>query len=292
MSTRARSRPAPRRRSTQPAPSRPRHRRVSTDPRFRRRRQVVARSRRRKIAMRIGVVVVILLAIWAAFLSPLLRVRAVEVAGADHTTKAEIVDAVGLENNENLLLLSADEVATRVSALPWVKSVEIDRMLPGTVRVRVRERRPALVLSLGAALWTIDSSGRVLSSGEVPGHSLPVLAGVSVGTVAPGVDLRTPEASTALEVWRKLPAPIKSKVEAIFAPTIERVTLSLEEGTQVRYGAAEDMSAKNEVLRALLQRLASEDRIATYIDVRVPSNVVSADAVPDDEDGETAPVAP
>ena len=58
----------------------------------------------------------------------------------------------------------------------------------------------------------------------------------------------------------------------IFAPTVERLTLSLEDGTLVRYGAAESLAAKNEVLLSLLAELAREGTQAAYIDVRVPTS--------------------
>jgi cell division protein FtsQ len=278
MNTRSRSR-APRERRPPQKHSGPRPARVATHPRFTRRRRAVARSRQRRLLVRASVAFGLIAAVWAAFFSPLLRVRAIDVVGAEHTASRDVVAAAELTGSDNLLLLSSDEVVAGVAALPWIRSAEVDRMLPGTVRIRVEERRPSLVLSLGAARWTVDSTGRVLESGEsTPG--LPVLAGIQVGTVAPGVDLKTAEARGALQVWRSLPAAMKKDVEAIFAPTIERTTLALAGGTQVRYGAAEDVAAKNEVLRALLAQLAAEGDVANYIDVRVPSRPAMSQQIP------------
>lgn len=223
----------------------------------------------------------LLLAPWVLFASPLLRVRGVEVAGAEHTKVGDVVRAAQLGDGDNLLLLSSDEVMQNVGALPWVSSVEVDRMLPGTVRIRIEERRPALVLSLGAARWTIDARGRVLESGTTS-SDLPVLAGVQVGTVSPGVDLKTAEAKGAMRVWRSLPAGLARGMEAIFAPTVERITLVLADGTQVRYGAPERMASKNEVLLALLAQLEAEGSLATYVDIRVPSRPAVAAKAPVD----------
>lgn len=289
MSVGTRRRPKHRRPT---ARTQPRRRvRVPTDPRFSRRRKAVARSRHRRSLVKISIAALLLVAPWAAFASPLLRVRAVEVVGARHTDPDVVVDAAQLTDGDNLLLLSADEVVDRVGALPWVKSVEVDRMLPGTVRIRIAERRPALVLSLGAAQWTVDDGGRVLEPGVTESH-LPTLAGVQVGTVSPGVELQTKEATGALRVWRSLPAPLAKDVEAIFAPTVERITLALSDGTQVRYGAPEEMASKNEVLTVLRARLAREENFATYIDVRVPSRPAVAAAPPDVEPSTAAPMEP
>lgn len=243
--------------------------RVKTDPRFSRRRRAVEREQKRRLLLRLSAVGILIAVVWAAFFSPLLRVNEVRVVGAERTSLDDVVAAAALGQDENLLLLSTSEVADRVSALPWVRSVDVDRILPGTVRIKLSERRAAMVLSLGAARWTIDATGRVLGSGA-KGRRLPVLAGVQVATVEPGVRLRTTEAQAALAVWRGLPKSVRREVVGIVAPTIERITLSLADETLVRYGAPEDMAAKNEVLEVVLKRVRAEGTEAVYIDVRAP----------------------
>lgn len=245
--------------------------RVNTDPRFSRRRRAVERSKRRRLLAGAGAVAVVAGVAWALFWSPLLDVRSVELVGAEVTTTAEVEEVTGLlRDRPNLLLLPSERVRDDVSSLPWVESVKVDRMLPGTVRIRVVEREAAIVLSLGSARWMVDAHGYVLAAGADAG--LPVLAGVEVGEVAPGVRLRTAEARAALKVFADLPRSLEGRVEGIFAPTVERVSFSLDTGTVVRYGAAEQTHDKNEVLKVLLARLAGEGRRPAYIDVRVPAS--------------------
>lgn len=243
--------------------------RVATDPRFSRRRRAVEREQRRRLILRASAVGLVAVLLWAAFFSPLLRVNEVKVVGAHRTQPDEVLAAAALGADENLLLLSTAEVADRVRELPWIRSVDVDRILPGTVRIKVSERKPTMVLSLGAARWTIDSTGRVLGSGAGDSR-LPVLAGVQVATVEPGVRLRTKEAQAALAVWRGLPKSVRRDVVGLVAPTLERITLSLSDETLVRYGAPEDIHAKNEILMVLLRKVRAEGTQAAYIDVRAP----------------------
>lgn len=253
--------------------------RVNTDPRISRRRAAVARSKRRKLLIGLAVVAGLALIGWGMFLSPLLDVRNIKVVGAAHTSEQEIADAAGLlDEPQNLLLLPTDEVRLRVEALPWVADADVDRMLPGTVRIKIDERRPALLLSLGAARWTIDAKGNVLQTGEAV-EGLPVLAGVEVGDIEPGLRLVTEEAVAALEAFRSLPRSLSEQISGVFAPTVERISFSLSNGTVIRYGAAEDMHDKNEVLKVLLERLRGEGRTVAYIDVRVPTSPAVSDRV-------------
>ena len=263
-------------------------RRVHTDPRISRRRKAVARTRRKRIIIRVLVVVVVAAAVWGTFWSPLLHVRGVKLVGARHVSSQEVERAAGVDDRDNLLLVSTGEIARRVETLPWVARAEIDRKLPGTVRVRIVEREPALVLAFGAARWTLDESGRVLAVGEA-GDDLPVLAGASISDLEPGRQLESPEVLDALKAFGSMPRSLAREVEAIFAPTVERITFSFANGILVRYGAAERLLSKHSVLAALFRRLASEGSIATYIDIRVPTSPAVAPAAPPAEAGLTQP---
>lgn len=254
--------------------------RSHTDPRIRRRRQAVARSKRKRWFTGIAIVLAAAGVVWVMFWSPLLDLREVRVVGAKHTSTEEIVHIAGLdETGRNILLLSTEDIAEDVETLPWIDDAKVDRMLPGTVRVRVEERRPGLTLSLEASRWTIDLHGHVLEEGVVD-KKLPVLAGVEVGELEAGARLRTDEAMDAVRAFRSLAPKIRQDVVAIFAPTIERISFTLTGGSVIRFGAAEQLEAKNAVLKELLAQLKGEGRSAGYIDVRVPTNPAVAEASP------------
>ncbi len=229
-----------------------------------------ARSRKRALLVRLSALGTVALFVWGLFFSPLLDVKKVRVVGAAETEVDDVIDAADVEG-QNLLLVSTGGIADRIEKLPWVRTVEIDRILPGTIRVKVSERAPAVVLSVGAARWTIDRTGRVLAAGERR-SALPIIAGMSIGEVRPGERLRGRETGAALRVFRSLAPPVRRVLQVIFAPSVERISLTLKDGTQVRYGAAERLAAKNRVLVNLLTRLRREGSPPSYIDVRVPTS--------------------
>ena len=256
--------------------------RMHTDPRISRRRKAVARTRRRRVVIRVLVAGLVVGATWGTFWSPLLRVRGVKLVGAEHVGSREVAQAAGLDDGDNLLLVSTGEISRRVESLPWVAQAEVDRKLPGTVRVRIEEREPALVLAFGAARWTLDESGRVLAVGEAA-EGLPVLAGASVSDLEPGRQLESPQVLDALKAYGSMPPALLTDVEAIFAPTIERLTFSFANGVLVRYGAAERLNSKHQVLAALFHRLETEGSDAAYIDIRVPTSPAVSPAAPHNE---------
>lgn len=250
--------------------------RVDTDPRISRRRQAVERSKRRRTLVRSIVVISIAFVTWSVFASPLLNVRHVQLAGARHTTASEISEAGRLGPGVNLLLLSTAEVASRVETLPWVKSAQVERKLPGTVAVRVVEREPAMALSVGAARWTVDGAGRVLTPGQV--GDLPILAGAEAGAVEEGERLEAPGLRGALRALASMPRRLRERVVAAFAPSAERISFSLDGGTLIRYGSAEQLVAKGAVAAAILERVAATDAPVSYVDVRVPASPAAGGA--------------
>jgi cell division protein FtsQ len=195
----------------------------------------------------------------------------VRLIGGKHTTADEVAAAADLDSDDNLLLISTDRIEDAAEALPWVRHAEVHRVLPGTVRVRITERVPAFVLSLGATRWTLDAFGYILTTG-VASKGLPVLGGVDTRDVEVGGRLAVAELLDALTAFRSLPARVRSEVTAVIAPTRERITFSLADGMLIRFGAAESLAAKHEVLTALLSELRREKRVVAYIDVRVPTN--------------------
>lgn len=244
--------------------------RVHTDPRLRRRRKSVERSRRRKNFVRATAALALVALVWAVLWSPLLNVRAVDLRGARHTSADEVVEALALGSGTNLLRLSTAEVQERIEALPWVKKASVARVLPGTLKIKIEEREPAMALALGAANWIVDAKGRVLAAGKDEG--LPMLAGADVEGIEIGMNIKADQLIGGLRIYRSLSPDVRKKVAAIFAPTPDRITLALADGSQVRYGSAELLRAKSSVLTSLLRRLERDGTAASYIDLRVPTS--------------------
>lgn len=252
--------------------------RVHTDPRLRRRRKAVERTRRRKMFVKLVVFATVLVVVWAVLWSPLLNVRHLELRGTENTTSEEVLEAAALGSDTNILRVSTDVVQERIESLPWVKKASVARVLPGTLRIKIEEREAALALSLGAAHWMVDESGRVLASGK--GEDLPVLVSPDLENIQPGMDIETEQLVGGLKVYRSLSNEVRQRVAAIMAPTSQRITLTLTDGSQVRYGSAELLAAKSNVLRSLLRRLERDGMTAAYIDLRVPTSPAVSPVAP------------
>ena len=76
--------------------------------------------------------------------------------------------AAGIGRGQPMVDLDAAGAARRVEALPWVASASVHRSWPGTVRVDVVERVPAVAEPLQAGGFRlVDGEGRAIA--DAPG---------------------------------------------------------------------------------------------------------------------------
>ncbi|HVP62313.1 MAG TPA: FtsQ-type POTRA domain-containing protein [Myxococcaceae bacterium] len=115
---------------------------------------------------------------WAAS-SPRVALRTVRVQGLRRATEKELLRLAGVAPGMNLWSLDPAAVAQAMGAHPWVRTVEVTRSLPDTLQLRVEERSPVALASLGE-LYVVDAEGapfKRLSPGEA--LDLPLLTGLS-----------------------------------------------------------------------------------------------------------------
>ncbi len=125
--------------------------------------------------------------IWGVVASPVFGVKTVEIEGAVLTGDAAVEAALDLPNPApNTFVLATDALRARLGSLPAVADAEVSVGLPGTVRVRVTERRPVLAWRRGRALYLVDRDGRVLADAAAPGAGAAVAAARGLPLVADG----------------------------------------------------------------------------------------------------------
>ena len=107
-----------------------------------------------------------------------LVVADIEVEGRDITDAATIMAALDAARATPILAVSPSRAKERLESLPWVRSATIERRLPGTLFVRLVERRPLAVWQHGGKQELIDRDGEVIAVADLgPFARLPTLVG-------------------------------------------------------------------------------------------------------------------
>jgi len=227
-------------------------------------------DRRRKRLVVLGsVVLLVAVAAWVVLASPLLAVRAVQVDGTRTLSVEEVRQVAGVAEGTPLVRVDTAAAAARVSALPQVASATVTRGWPDRVVVTLVERTPVAVVESAGTRSLVDATGTVFDTitGDAPAGVVPLQV------TDPGPDDAATRAALAAVV--SLPDAVRTQVTSVTATGGDDVTLTLVDGTTVRWGSAEQADRKAEVLAAVLDQLAAGTvDPAAQIDVSSPEAVV------------------
>jgi cell division protein FtsQ len=214
-----------------------------------------ARARaRRRLALRPALVAVLFLAsmlglAYLVYLSPVLAVTRVDIVGEARLTTADVVGAARVPHGRQLARLDTDEVRKRVEALPAIRSADVRRRPPGTVRITVIERVAAAVVRSRGGYRLVDDQGIAFASARSRPRGLPLIE-----TGPAGATPRT--LGRAAAVFRALPPGLERRLTAVRADSPDSISLTFRGGTLVVWGGPERSAGKAEVLAALMRHQA------------------------------------
>jgi cell division protein FtsQ len=98
----------------------------------------------------------------------------VSVSGCSRLSEEHLREVAGLSPGVNVLSLSMDKMRADLAHEPWIDSVSVKRVLPGTILVDVKEKAPSYLVQYQGTLYYADEGGRIIDKVE-PGQfvSLP-----------------------------------------------------------------------------------------------------------------------
>lgn len=123
----------------------------------------------------------------------------------------------GVRPGQNLLALDLARVKYDLELVPMIQSASVERILPGTLRIRVLEREPVAQVNVlsprsgggleqmifqldaeGFVLQPLDPRQRAVTPGQA-GDQLPVIAGLNASEFQPGRRVDLPPVQSALK---------------------------------------------------------------------------------------------
>lgn len=90
------------------------------------------------------------------------EVNEILVVGRSETKQADLLAAVRLARGAPILAFDLKAAKKRIEMLPWIKSATVERMLPDTVLLTVKERQPMALWQHKGVFALIDSDGEVI----------------------------------------------------------------------------------------------------------------------------------
>ena len=196
-----------------------------------------------------------------------LLVQDIRIEGREKTPESALRTALGVSKGDKLLGFSLEAARARVEKLTWVQHATVERHLPGTIVVKLEERRPFAVWQNGGKFQLIDRGGDVVVQQD-PGKdadafkTLPLVVGAGA-----------PEAAASLlDDLAALPAQ-RSPVVAPVRVGERRWNLHLSNGADVLLPEG----AEGPAMTRLMELQTSQsllDRPLQVVDMRLPDRLV------------------
>ena len=109
------------------------------------------------------------------------------IAGRKTRVKAHMA-AAGVEKGDSILRLDLPAMRGRVEHVGWVEDAKVIRLLPDTVVIAGKERRPIAVWQHQGRIGLIDSKGLPIKGADAGAFpKLPLVVGAGAATAAPEI---------------------------------------------------------------------------------------------------------
>lgn len=199
---------------------------------------------------------------WVMFLSPLVGVREVAVAGVSGEARETVAKIGGQARGAPLVKVDTDRIADDVIALGTVSTVDVERHWPSTLVIRVKPREAIYFMpnpqggvqvfdAEGVPFWVLDAAP----------------AGVAPVTLAAPDD--PAQRRAAAIVVRALSAGQRARVKEVRVESPERIQVNVGD-IAVTWGGPERSDVKAKIVDVLARRQG-----VTSINVVVPEAPVT-----------------
>jgi cell division protein FtsQ len=149
-----------------------------------------------------------------------LRLSRVSVEGIHYLTEGQVLQAAHPPAGQSMFQLDLEGTGERVRQLDWVERAYVERRLPQSLLISIRERKPVALLDRGD-LYGVDAEGRVLSaSAALLREDLPIFSGIQVPPEAVGTTLLASALKPALDFLAFL-----QKKDAVLAQDVSEVNM-------------------------------------------------------------------
>jgi cell division protein FtsQ len=192
-----------------------------------------------------------------------LTVSDITVEGRETTDRETILAALAAGSGTPILAVSPTHVKEQLEALPWVRTAVIERRLPGTLYVRLVERKPLALWQHGGKLELVDREGSVIRVARLDRFAkLPLVVGEGAAS----------HAAELLEMLGNNP-DLAARVTAAVRVGDRRWNLRIDNAIDVLLPADETAAAWSQLAR-LERSSAILKREVLTIDLRLPDRLV------------------
>ncbi|MDG2244157.1 MAG: cell division protein FtsQ/DivIB [Rhodospirillaceae bacterium] len=194
-----------------------------------------------------------------------LSVEEVLVIGRQQTAAVDILDTLGAVRGAPILDINVPAARTRITALPWVRSAEIVRHLPNSLRIMLTEYTAFAIWQNAGKYTLIDRDGTVIIEVSNAPADMPVVVG-------PDAPIHADALFTALDEQKEIRRRVKAAVR-LGGRRWNILLDAMDGGITIKLPEENITAALNE-LAALDDKHQLLSRAVSEIDLRIVGRLV------------------
>ena len=106
-----------------------------------------------------------------------LGLKEIHVQGRENVSTELLLKTVNLKKGTPLLSVNIKEVQTKLNNIGWIKSSIVERKLPNTLLIKLKEYRPLALLQKNNEHYLISTDGSIITRSYGQFSNLPVIIG-------------------------------------------------------------------------------------------------------------------
>ncbi len=218
--------------------------------RFARRQQEFRRARRRQVALIIGITALSVSLAAALTIGPVFVIRTIKIRGATPAIAEQFLARAKPVTGTPLATFSGQALRADLGRPIDVKSVDIQRQWPSTLRLTVTMRSPVAALPTSGGFRLVDETGQEFATVKSAPRGIPQVTAVLGPRGWAAV-------AAAVKVFDSLPPSLQSSVRNLKARSEDDIQFTWGSSV-IRWGSPERSSTKLAVLMALRPQRARE----------------------------------
>jgi cell division protein FtsQ len=227
------------------------------------------RDRFRKVGAIVFITVVVLGAAAVTLTrSPFFAARTIEVRGASHVPRSQVLRIAAVTPDTNVFTLDAGAAERRLESDPWIADATVTKDLPSTLVIDIHERIAVAVAESDGVLRLVADDGAFLET-ALPRDAIGMPSIVAAD--AEGVEPSPEAVGGAARAIAAMAPTLRRRIDGIAILADGQLRIDLTSGSSAAYGEPVELREKAMALRALLDYAAERGATVISADVRVPS---------------------
>lgn len=218
---------------------------------------------------------IIFLAICGAIIAffvyvPFFTLKEIKLNGAENLTVEDILKIGDIYIGEPIFELETDKVKNRLAQDLRIESVKVRRIVPNTLEVTIKERKPLATIVCDYGYLDLDKNGKIIDSYKnLREMSIPMITGSRVQDKYIGDDIEDKLVEKILDFLQKLDAESLEKLSEVAIISADYIVAytATEKSVQIRIGKLEERTdEKAHLVQDFLHDLESNPHDVEYAD--------------------------